>query len=238
MLKAKSTVGDGMFTKVVDETVIRQYEAMVYRIAREYKTRFKAVERDDIVQEMWMWFVTHPAKVREWMLMPLRDGDRMFARSLRNAAMTFCVKEKARIEGYRVDDLFWYSKDFIKELLPAVLSENWKRVQNSFEHGSRSTKAPGESGDWMSYAADVRRAYDALDDEDRKLVDLFYVHDVHGSVLLEATGRPTIRAAEMAANRAVGKMVKFLGGERPRFKPEDDYVQSKEENSKEEEEND
>lgn len=211
-----------MFEKVVTESVINQYSAMVHRIAREYDRKFRTVSRDDIQQELWMWFMTHPGKVREWMQLPLKDGDKMFARSLRNAAMTYCVKEKARIEGYHVDDLFWYSKDFIKELLPSVVSEDWKRVQTSFESGGKSSTVANETGDWMVYAADVRKAYDALSDDDRKLVDLFYVDDVHGSVLMEATERPTIRAAEMAANRAVGKMVKFLGGERPNMKQEKD----------------
>lgn len=223
-----------MFTKVVDQTVVDQYWPIVQRIATDYSRKFRTVQRDDIVQELWMWFLTHPGKVKEWMAYPLKDGDKLFGRSLRNAAMTFCVKEKARVEGYHVDDLFWYSKDFIKELLPAVLSEDWKRIQESFEHGSASTKAPNEGGDWMAYASDIRKAYDNLDDEDRKLVDLFYVNDVHGSVLMEATGRPTIRAAEMAANRAVGKMVKFLGGERPRLRGEPDIVTVEEQQNMEE----
>jgi DNA-directed RNA polymerase specialized sigma24 family protein len=223
-----------MFTKVVDETVVNQYWPIVNRIASDYARKFRSVQRDDIVQELWVWFLTHPGKVKEWMAYPLKDGDKLFARSLRNAAMTFCVKEKARVEGYHVDDLFWYSKDFIKELLPAVLSEDWKRIQESFESGGGGTpKPPNESGDWMAYASDIRKAYDSLDEDDRKLVD---VNDVHGSVLMEETQRPTIRAAEMAANRAVGKMVKFLGGERPRLRGEPDVVVIEEEPNQEEEE--
>ena len=176
-----------------------------------------------------MWFASHPRKTEEWMKLPLRDGDKLFARSLRNAAVAFCVKEKARIEGYHVDDLFWYSKDFIKELLPAVLSDDWKRIQESFsEGGGGSSKPANESGDWMGYAADIRSAFNHLSDEDKKLVELYYVNDVHGTVLQNETDRPSVRAAEMAANRAVGKMVKFLGGERPRLVPENDIIEIEE----------
>lgn len=225
-----------MFTKVINDTVIQQYEPMVYRIANEYGRKFRVVERDDIVQEVWMWFLTHPNKVKEWMSVPFKQSEKLFARSLRNAAMTYCVKEKARIEGYHVDDLFWYSKDFIKELLPAVLSEDWKRIQDTFSGGG-NPKPPNETGDWMAYAADIRKAYDQLDEDDRKLVDLFYVNDVHGQVLMEESGRPTIRAAEMAANRAVGKMVKFLGGERPKLF-DNDLVQTVETDEEEKEEHD
>lgn len=211
-----------MFTKVITENVINQYNPMVYRIAREFGHKFRTVDRDDITQELWMWFLTHPAKTRDWMELPLKDGDRLFARSLRNCAMAYCVKEKARIEGYHVDDLFWYSKDFIKELLPAVLSDDWKKVETFDGSGGGSPKLKNESGDWMVYATDIRKAYESLSPEDQEMVQLFYVDDVHGAVLMEATDRPTIRAAEMAANRAVGKMVKFLGGERVKLYPEPD----------------
>lgn len=225
-----------MVTKVVNDTVVQQYKPMVYKIANEYNRKFRSVDRDDIVQEIWMWFITHPNKVKEWSSVPFKESERLFARSLRNAAMSFCVKEKARIEGYHVNDVFWYSKDFIKELLPAVLSDDWKRIQESFDGNNRTPKPPNEAGDWMVYAADIRKAYETLDDEDRKLVDLFYVNDVHGSVLMEETGRPTIRAAEMAANRAVGKMVKLLGGERP-WMFENDVVQKPDEETQEKEDN-
>lgn len=206
---------------MIDEKVVHKYEHMVRRIATDYAKRYRMIDRDDIVQECWLWFLEHPNKVHDWMQMDTKDGDKMFARSIRNAASRYCVNEKARIEGYHVDDLFWYSKDFIKDLLPAVLSEDWKRVVDGGAGGA-TPKPPSESGDWMAYAADVRRAYEALDEEDRMLVDLFYVQDVHGQVLMEASERPSIRAAEMAANRAVGRMVKFLGGDRPSMKEERD----------------
>lgn len=210
---------------VVNDNLVRQYQPMVSRIANEFGRKFRTVDRDDIEQECWLWFVTHPGKTREWMNRPLDEGDRMFARSLRNAAMGYCVKEKARIEGYMVGDVFWYSKDFIKELLPSVISEDWKRVQASFEFGGGGARPANESGDWMAYAADVRKAYDSLGGDDRLLVDMFYVNDVHGTVLQEATDAVSVRAAEMAANRAVAKMVRFLGGERPRLQPENDIVE-------------
>ena len=85
----------------------------------------------------------------------------------------------------------------------------------------------------MAYAADIRRAFEALDDDDQKAVDLFYVQDVDGETLRTALDRPTIRAAEMVANRAVGKMVKFLGDERPNFNPGSKKVSLEEERENE-----
>jgi hypothetical protein len=219
---------------IKEETVTR-YWSMVKRIASIHHRKFPMAELEDIEQEIWMWFVTHPNKVRDWSALPQKESDKIIARSLHNAALKFCISEKARIEKYSLDDLFWYSADFIKELLPSVLSEDWKRVDQKFSSGGPSGKSPAESGDWMAYASDISRAYTALNEEEKELVKRFYADDIGGEALMAESERPTARAAMMAANRAVHKMVKYLGGRNP-LKIEKDFVENKEE--KEEEEND
>lgn len=209
--------------KVINEELVKMYEPMVRRISAEFRRKFQMVDADDIAQELWIWFLTHPGKTRAWMAMPTNESDKIFARSLRNCAMGFCVKEKAKLAGFEVSDNFWYTKDFIKQLLPSVISEDWKRVQASFEGGVGGTRPANESGDWMAYAVDVRRAYNALTDADRLLVDIYYVNDTNGEALRAATERPTDKAAEMAANRVLAKMVRYLGGERPQLRPDEDY---------------
>lgn len=221
----------------IKEELVAKYYSMVKRVASEYHRKFVIVERDDIEQEIWMWFVTHPNKVRDWSNLPRKESDSLIARSIRNAALKYCITEKARIEKYSLDDLFWYSADFIKELLPSVLSEDWKRVDQKFSSGGPSGKSPAESGDWMAYASDISRAYTALNEEEKALVKRFYADDIGGEALMEESERPSARAAMMAANRAVHKMVRFLGGKNP-LKIDRDFTETVEENKEEEEEND
>jgi hypothetical protein len=47
------------------------------------------LERDDIAQELWVWFVTHP-KYKEWSTYEQKDKDNLIAKSLRNAALKYC----------------------------------------------------------------------------------------------------------------------------------------------------
>lgn len=219
-----------MVKQALTDEVVKQYTDMVRRVSLDYAKKFRMIDRDDIAQECWLWFAEHPNKVREWMVLDAKEGDLLFARSLRNNAMRYCVKEKARIEGYDVNDLFYYSTNFVKEMLPAVLSDDWQRKMiDLFGSTKGSGKPVSESGDWLAYASDIRKAFQRLDAEEQKLVFLFYAQEVDGSVLQEASeDRPSPKAAMMVANRGVKKMVKFLGGTKPPAR-EADYKDKDEE---------
>lgn len=230
---------------VIDEEFVKTYKPLVYNVANFVNSRFRMVDRDDIIQECWLWFIEHPNKVKYWIeTKSKREVELLFRVSLRNAGYRFCLKEKSRILGFPEEATFWYSKDFIKELLPAVLTSDWRRVEMAFGERSNS-KAPSESGDWMAYAVDIRKAYDALSTKEQELVFLFYAQDVTSDELMEATGLPTSAAARMAANRAINKMVETLGGFKPAG-PDLDYKsldeireeQIEQEEKEEQEEND
>lgn len=201
------------FNKVHDD-----YHHMVNRISSEYASKFYMVDKSDVIQELWLWFATHPNKTEEWMALDnQKDSDKLFARSLRNAALDYCLREKAVKEGYNYADNFWYTKDFIKMLIPAVLSDDWTKLDNALSNTGRNTKSLAESGDWMAYAADIKSAFGKLSEQEQNLVFLFYAEDVEGKDLHESIGedKPTARATMMQANRALGKMVKYLGGNPP-----------------------
>lgn len=194
---------------------VEKYDLMVKQVAGEYGKRYKMLDKNDITQEIWMWFVTHPRKYKEWSaLEDQKETDRLIAQSLRNAALGFCEKEKAVVEGYNKDDLFYYTKEFIKMLIPAVLSDDWTRLDNALSNTGRSSKSLAESGDWMAYAADIKTAFDKLEEKEQNLVFLFYGQDLDSQTLHELVNdeRPTARATAMAANRALSKMVRSLGG--------------------------
>ena len=206
------------------------YVYMVKQVASEYKKRYQMVERDDIEQELWMWFLKHPNKYEEWSALPeQKDADKLFARSLRNAAHDYCVKEKATISGYDPSDNFYYNKQFIKLMIPAVLSDDWTKFNNVLATMGRSTKSLAESGDWMAFSADVMIAYDKLNDEEKNLVRLFYGEQLDGGELKDKLeSNKSENAVMMQANRAVNKMVRYLGGT-PAYKDEDFTVVEEEE---------
>jgi hypothetical protein len=210
---------------VLSNELVSEFSPLVSKIGNEFSRRYRMVDRHDICQELWIWFMTHPNKTKEWLSVDSqKEATKLFAKSLRNAALGYCIREKARIEGYAPEDNFFYSKEFIKDLLPAVLSDDPKRIQKVLDTGAKTAKDLSESGDWMAFSADVRKAYSKLQPEEKRLVYLFYAEDVSGSDLhvQVKSDRPSARADMMAANRALNKLVKNLGGFKPYY--EDDEV--------------
>jgi hypothetical protein len=209
-----------------------EYYSMVKQVALEYSKKYRMVERSDIEQELWLWFVSHPNKTSEWIgLEDRKDGDKLFAKSLRNAALDYCIKEKARVSGYDPADNFYYSKSFIKTTLPAVLSNDWTKLNNVLAGLNRTPKALSESNDWIAYSSDIWSAYNKLGDEAKLLVYYFYGEQLTGKELKETLSSPKSEKALMVeANRAINKMVKLLGG-LPAFKDDDfSYGETKEDN--------
>jgi DNA-directed RNA polymerase specialized sigma24 family protein len=204
--------GDASFT----ETTVEDYAPMVHQISKEYHRKYGMVEREDIVQELWMWFATHTRKLGEWNneFPDMKERDRLVAKSLRNSAYDYCFKEKARIEGYSTEDVFFYKKEFIKMLLPSIIAGDWSRMENVLSLGGKSSKAPAEANDWMAYSADIQKALDKLESKDKVLVEQFYGNDIDGETLHQELlpEKSTARAAMMQANRALNKMVRELGG--------------------------
>lgn len=209
----------------MDSIIYQVYYDMVKQIAAEYLKKFSMVERDDIEQELWLWFADHPAKTEEWMkLESQKDSDKLFAKSLRNAAHDYCIKEKAHKTGYHVEDNFWYNKQFIKLMIPAVLSDDWTKFNNALSSIGKSNKSLAESGDWMAFSADVKVAFEKLSEREQSLVFLFYGEQLDGDSLKEKTeSDKSKKALMMEANRAVDKMVKNLGGTPPWKDKDYDY---------------
>ena len=207
----------------LQEQQVNDYWDMVQQIASEYRSKYNMVDRADIEQELWLWFAEHPNNIARWKAeQDEKSCDKLIAKSLRNAALDYCIKEKAVAEGYNADDNFWYSKDFVKMLIPGVLTDNWEKLETAMTNMGRSTKAPSESGDWMAYGADIRDAFSKLTEVEQNLVFLFYAQDVDSTQLHEVTDsdRPSVKATAMAANRALNKIVRNLGGFPP-YKDED-----------------
>ena len=198
------------------------YSPIVRRVSAQYAKRYAGiVERDDIQQECWMWFATHTNKMTSWLSEHAEDVkivDRLVVRSLQNACHDFCHKQKLKTIGAEPDDVFWYSASLVKLMLPGAIAGDWKRVQDLSETKGGGKDA-SEQGDWMAVSADIQKAYMSLSETDRQLVFDMYVAD-GGAVKAHRDTHASKEASGMAANRAVKKMVRFLGGSKP-FKDDD-----------------
>jgi hypothetical protein len=110
------------------------------------------VETEDIQQVLWLWFITHPIKMAEWSALDIKDREKLIAKSLRNAAIKFCEREKARTVGYEFLDLYYYDATVIEAFLPSIISESYEIPTKIKDLNYKFSKAEGSSdgNNWLS----------------------------------------------------------------------------------------
>jgi len=193
---------------------VEEYNNLVKSVANIKAKEYPMVPRQDIIQELWLWFVEHPKKLEEWHnLENQKDATKLFARSLHNAASKYCQYEKARTSGYEVADVFFYKREMVEELLPSVISEDWVSPNNDKDLNSdRGKKAPNEGGDLMALQADISKAFNQLKEEQQNILYLWYESGRNSKDLSKLIQVSNERAARMRVTRAIDSIIRKLGG--------------------------
>jgi RNA polymerase sigma factor (sigma-70 family) len=199
-----------------------KYENMVSAIAYEFSRKFHMCDTDDIRQELWVWFLEHPNKVKVWEELEGKQSVKLVARSLRNAAKDYCQREKARSAGYKVDDNYYYDREVVEILLPAVLRKDLNAPAMTELGFTKAKKVASEGGNWFAMMADIERALARLTQEQLTIVYLRFGDGCDNATLAKELDISE-DASRMRVNRAVNNLLNFLGGTRPR--KERDYTE-------------
>ncbi len=198
------------------------YEGMVGAIAYEFSRKFHMCDADDIRQELWIWFLEHPNKVKTWEALDGKQSVKLVARSLRNAAKDYCQREKARAVGYKVDDNYYYDREVVELLLPAVLRKDLVAPAMTELGFTKAKKVASEGGNWFAMMADIDRGLSRLTQEQLSIIYLRF-GDGCDNASLATELAISEDAARMRVNRAINNLLNFLGGTRPR--KERDYTE-------------
>lgn len=154
-----------------EETVIGRVVADVHRRWAQW------VDKDDLTQEAMVWWYGPgqnylPAYLTE---------DEHHVR-LRRSIWRWCARyaevEKAHRRGYEPIDQYNYPPGVIVSMLPYALDDLFTPGSGEVERiGSAPKGNLAEGGDLLASWADVRRAVEALDDEDQQYLRL--ADDLH-----------------------------------------------------------
>ena len=207
---------------------ISEYNDVVQNLSSEYARRYGMLERDDIAQELWVWFVGHPRKYKEWSELEQKDRDKLIAKSLRNAALKYCEKEKARKVGYDTSDLYYYDVSVVEAFLPSIIAGTYAiptSIQDLNAKFGSGNLADGNN--WLALRSDIAAAFDKSSDAKQNILRLRFSIDSPDWSLLAKDMDSTPDGARMKVQRAINSLTKNLGGWRPYH--EDDLVETKEE---------
>jgi len=210
---------------------IEPWDYIVAHVADEYSKKYTMVDRQDIKQSLYEWFVSHPKKLTEWEAFSKKSAQNLLYRSLRNQALDYCQYWKSKSVGYEISDLFFYEPDIIEALLPAVLRGDVTEapVLNLGMPGKPS--APAEGGNMMAMMAEIKAAYLKLNTEDKHILYHKHANSLSYAGIAEELALPSDDAARMRHNRAIKKLITRLGG----FRPFSDRDETSQEGDKESE---
>ena len=189
---------------------------MVKTLAAEYSRKYSMIEQDDIAQELWVWFVSHPRKYKEWSALPQKDMDKLVAKSLRNAALKYCEYEKSKKTGYDVNDLYYYDASVIETFLPSIISESYEMPASLKDLGNSVKSLNISDGmNWLSLRSDIASGFYKLSEAKQNVLRLRFSVDSPDWAALAKDMDSTPDGARMKVQRAISSLIKHLGGWHP-----------------------
>ena len=206
------------------------YKDMMIRISADYQRKYPMVESDDLQQEMYLWFASHPKKFKEWSALEEKDRDKLIAKSLRNQCLKYCEREKARAKGYDITDLYYYDGSVVEAFLPTIIVESYevpakiKDLNTKFAGGEIS-----DGMNWLALRSDIASAFYALSESKQNILRLRFSNpDAEWNKVAEEM-KTSPDGARMKVQRSLASLIQHLGG----WKPYYDEDTTQEESSRE-----
>ena len=197
----------------MSEEWVQEYELLVSSLASEYTKRYPMVEAEDIRQILWMWFVTHPVKYKEWSKLPAKDKEKLIAKSLRNAALKHCEKEKSQKSGYDLLDLYYYDSSVIEAFLPSIIAGSYEIPSKIKDLNFKFGKGEVTDGNnWLVLRSDIEKAYNQLAEAKQNILRLRFTMDNCEWNELGKELNTSADGARKRVERAVNSIVRNLGG--------------------------
>jgi hypothetical protein len=195
-----------------------EYESLVAALANEYSRRYPMIERPDIAQTLWLWFVTHPAKYKEWSALELKDKEKLIAKSLRNAALKYCEREKAKTIGYEFLDLYYYDASVIEAFLPSIISESYEIPTKIKDLNFKPTKGETTDGNnWLVLRSDIATGFYRLSEAKQNILRVRFTTESYEWSEIGKELDTTPDGARMKVQRAIASLIRNLGGWKPQM---------------------
>lgn len=205
---------------------LNEYDTLVASLSIEYHRKYPMVEALDIQQILWMWFITHPTKYVEWSQLDRKDMDKLIAKSLRNAAVKFCEKEKAKTVGYELLDIYYYDSSVVEAFLPSIIAESYEIPSKIKDLNFKFNKSePSNDGNnWLVLRSDIANAFFKLTEAKQNVLRVRFSTDNGEWSLVAKDLKTTVDGARMKVQRAINSLIRNLGGWRPY--PDEDVQQT------------
>ena len=188
-------------------------------VARQIHNRYAVYfEASDVKQELIIWALKRPHKIKEW-LDPEQEpadrkgGIRQCAKAMQREADKYCRSRKAKAVGYETRDEAFYNIGIIEELIAHMNEANEQQATQQIRV-SGGGGDPATGGNFLISLIDVRSAMDKLDPDDSLILEMRYQENMTlGQIATVFDLSDT--TIHRRINGSLKRMVKVLGGESP-----------------------
>lgn len=171
------------------------------------------LECEDIRQTLWMWFITHPVKYTEWSKLPNKDKEKLIAKSLRNAALKYCEKEKSNKSGYDITDLYYYDASVIEAFLPSIIAGSYEMPNKIKDLNFKFGKGEVTDGNnWLVLRSDIEKAFNQIAEAKQNILRLRFTTDNYEWTELAKELNTSPDGARKRTERAINSITRILGG--------------------------
>ena len=198
--------------------IVPSVVSLVHRRYRKY------VDRADLVQEAYAWLMTRVVYfnglLEEENETVRLANQRRIGWQMKRAVERYARKEKATRSGYQTNDESFYDVVTIAQLLPYVIASivndtAIEQAQNLVNDGTpRKPSAPSEGGNLLATLIDIKKSYELLDEDEKKILRLRY-HENYTLQQLSEVLECAISTADRRCGNALRKLLNFMGGESP-----------------------
>jgi len=199
----------------LDWDSIKKWDYIVSAVATDYHRKFSMVEREDIKQSLYQWFAEHPNKLKDWEAIGEKDAKNLIYRSLRNQALDYCQRWKAKSLGYDLSDLHYYDSEIIEALLPPVLRGEYGVTHKLNLGFTGKPSAPAEGGNLTIMMLEIDAGYWKLNKEDRNIISLRFAENLDFGEMANYLELGTDSAARMRLKRSISRLINKIGGYKP-----------------------
>lgn len=185
---------------LTDEEVERALNSAAGKVRSRF---YNYCELDDLKQQGRLAKLENPNKFRR-----LAEAGNYLGtwQEFNRVLSIYANKEKAARTGYKADDLFFYNKRMLRELIPAIL--------NSWQTGDEFEYEYSDRAAWM----DVEQGLQALSASDYQIICWAFLDDPEeeaGNANVGLHLGITSDAARQRVNRVLDHIRETLGGENP-----------------------
>lgn len=199
----------------MDWDSIERWDYIVTAVASEYHRKFNMVELEDIRQSLYQWFAEHPNKLKDWEAIGDKDAKNLIYRSLRNQALDYCQRWKAKSVGYDIGDIHYYDSEIVEALLPPVLRGEYGVTHKLNLGFTGRPSAPAEGGNLTIMMLEIDSGYWKLSKDDRRIIFLRFAENLDFGEIANYLELGTDSAARMRLKRAITRLINKIGGYKP-----------------------